>query len=116
MRSTARSPHLPPTCRSLRRCTDAAALQEPLISAGDAEAPQVDRVCFCLPLLERLEGGEPEIEQHLARRAHPSSKNSARLVAVAHGNRTHRGRLSSPATGFEDRAGHQIRTRYRGGK
>src|SRR5205823_2431659 len=35
------------------------------------------------------------------------------VVAVAHGNRTHRGRLSSPATGFEDRAGHQIRTRYR---
>ena len=36
-------------------------------------------------------------------------------VAVAHGNRTHRGRLSAPATGFEDRASHQIRTRYRGG-
>src|ERR1700687_4726376 len=34
-------------------------------------------------------------------------------VAVAHGNRTHRGRLSAPATGFEDRASHQIRTRYR---
>src|SRR5438132_13715520 len=36
-------------------------------------------------------------------------------VAVAHGNRTHRGRLSAPATGFEDRASHQIRTRYRCG-
>src|SRR5882672_10648614 len=34
-------------------------------------------------------------------------------VAVAHGNRTHRGRLSAPATGFEDRASHQIRKRYR---
>src|SRR6267378_69789 len=37
------------------------------------------------------------------------------LVAVAHGNRTHRGRLSAPATGFEDRASHQIRKRYREG-
>src|SRR5437879_3526929 len=35
------------------------------------------------------------------------------LVAVAHGNRTHRTCLSARATGFEDRAGHQIRTRYR---
>ena len=35
-------------------------------------------------------------------------------MAVAHGNRTHRGRLSAPATGFEDRASHQIRKRYRG--
>jgi hypothetical protein len=34
-------------------------------------------------------------------------------MAVAHGNRTHRGRLSAPATGFEDRASHQIRKRYR---
>src|SRR6266446_5251820 len=34
-------------------------------------------------------------------------------MAVAHGNRTHRGRLSAPATGFEDRASDQIRTRYR---
>ena len=34
-------------------------------------------------------------------------------VAVAHGNRTHRTCLSARATGFEDRAGHQIRTRYR---
>jgi hypothetical protein len=38
------------------------------------------------------------------------------VVAVAHGNRTHRGRLSAPATGFEDRASHQIRKRYREGK
>ena len=37
------------------------------------------------------------------------------VVAVAHGNRTHRGRLSAPATGFEDRAPHQSGTRYRGG-
>jgi len=37
-------------------------------------------------------------------------------VAVAHGNRTHRTCLSARATGFEDRAGHQIRTRYRRGK
>src|SRR5207248_6237212 len=38
-----------------------------------------------------------------------------RILAVAHGNRTHRTRLSARATGFEDRAGHQIRTRYRRG-
>src|SRR5882724_12398641 len=37
-------------------------------------------------------------------------------VAVAHGNRTHRGRLSAPATGFEDRASHQSRKRYREGR
>src|SRR6267142_5741865 len=42
------------------------------------------------------------------------SPNSSQIVlAVAHGNRTHRGRLSAPATGFEDRASHQIRKRYR---
>src|SRR3989442_5293677 len=44
------------------------------------------------------------------------SPNSSEIsiLAVAHGNRTHRGRLSAPATGFEDRASHQIRKRYRG--
>ena len=49
--------------------------------------------------------------------ARGSSLNSSEIcmLAVAHGNRTHRGRLSAPATGFEDRASHQIRTRYRGG-
>jgi hypothetical protein len=36
-------------------------------------------------------------------------------LAVAHGNRTHRAHISVSATGFEDRAGHQIRTRYRPG-
>src|SRR6267378_4029415 len=43
-----------------------------------------------------------------------SSLNSSEIgmLAVAHGNRTHRGRLSAPATGFEDRASHQIRKRY----
>ena len=45
-----------------------------------------------------------------------SSLNSSEIgmLAVAHGNRTHRGRLSAPATGFEDRAPHQSGTRYRG--
>jgi hypothetical protein len=34
-------------------------------------------------------------------------------VAGANGNRTHQGPLSRPLTGFEDRAGHQPRTRSR---
>src|SRR4051812_46161237 len=57
-----------------------------------------------------------ETDWRRAPRKHSEVSNYAALVAVAHGNRTHRGRLSSPATGFEDRAGHQIRTRYRGGR
>src|SRR5207302_10257321 len=42
-----------------------------------------------------------------------NGREISNVMAVAHGNRTHRGRLSAPATGFEDRASHQIRTRYR---
>src|SRR5437762_11377740 len=42
-----------------------------------------------------------------------TNTSEIRNLAVAHGNRTHRGRLSAPATGFEDRASHQIRKRYR---
>jgi hypothetical protein len=33
-------------------------------------------------------------------------------MAVGHENRTHQGPLSRPLTGFEDRAGHQIRRPY----
>lgn len=36
-------------------------------------------------------------------------------MAVVHGNRTRPERLSAPHTGFEDRAGHQIRAHYRRG-
>ena len=32
---------------------------------------------------------------------------------VVHGNRTRQQRLSAPFTGFEDRAGHQVRRHYR---
>ena len=64
------------------------------------------------------ESGRVSSREHpaIASAAHGGLQGSLRCrsVAVAHGNRTHRGRLSSPATGFEDRAGHQIRTRYRG--
>src|SRR5947207_6196535 len=45
-----------------------------------------------------------------------TNTSEIRNLAVAHGNRTHRGRLSAPATGFEDRASHQIRKRYREGR
>ena len=44
-----------------------------------------------------------------------NGREISNVMAVAHGNRTHRGRLSAPATGFEDRAPHQSGTRYRRG-
>ena len=58
-------------------------------------------------------------EKREIRESNTASEENGRwtsnVVAVAHGNRTHRGRLSAPATGFEDRASHQIRKRYRRG-
>lgn len=41
-----------------------------------------------------------------------ASENPDENMSVGHENRTHQGPLSRPLTGFEDRAGHQIRRPY----